>query len=81
MNSRAASREKARALHNRRDRLAERKAGGPCEPPAMRFISCYWPVPLARRLRLLHLFRHLRLHGFKVEARALLHWRVFEEGL
>src|SRR2546423_8123656 len=22
------------------------KAGGPCEPPAVKVIFCYWPVPL-----------------------------------
>src|SRR5206468_8508055 len=35
----------------------------------------------ARRLRLFHLFAHLGFHGLKVETRAFLHWRVFEEGL
>src|SRR5438046_9920934 len=35
----------------------------------------------ARRLRLFHLFRHLRFDGVKIETRAFLHWRVFEEGL
>ena len=35
----------------------------------------------ARRLRLLHLFRHLRFHCVEVEARAPLHRRVIQEGL
>src|SRR5437588_6575840 len=35
----------------------------------------------ARRLGLGHPFRHLRLHGIEVEARAALHRRVIEEGL
>src|SRR5438552_1470141 len=35
----------------------------------------------ARRLGLLHPFRHLGFHGIEVEARAALHWRVIEEGL
>src|SRR6266436_3846842 len=35
----------------------------------------------ARRLRLGHLFRHLRFHCVKIETRAPLHWRVIEEGL
>src|SRR5439155_2841766 len=33
------------------------------------------------RLRLFHLFRHLRLDGIKVETRASLHRRVIQEGL
>src|SRR5436305_10535789 len=36
---------------------------------------------LAGCLRLLHLFRHLRFHSVKVEARAALHWRIIQEGL
>src|SRR5438876_12037472 len=35
----------------------------------------------ARRLGLLHPFRHLRFHGIEVEARAALHGRVIDEGL
>ena len=33
------------------------------------------------RLRLGHFFRQFRFHGLEVEARALLHRRVIEEGL
>src|SRR5438034_6966462 len=36
---------------------------------------------LGSRLRLFHLFRHLRFDGIKIETRAFLHWRIFEEGL
>ena len=36
---------------------------------------------MAGRLRLGHLFGHLRFHGVKIEARAFLHRRVFKEGL
>src|SRR5213080_5457796 len=35
----------------------------------------------AGRLRLLHLFPHLRFHRVKIEARAQLHRRVIEESL
>src|SRR5438132_11679462 len=60
--------------------IMQRKGGRPCEPPAVKIIPL-----LARafsgRLSLLHLFRHLRFHCVKIEARAPLHWRVIEEGL
>src|SRR5438552_5611582 len=56
------------------------KAGGPCEPPAVKIIPLLARA-FARRLRLLHLFRHLRFHCVKIETRAPLHWRVIEEGL
>ena len=60
--------------------MIDKKAGGPCEPPAVKVISftgrclCLLPPPVAS-------FRHLRFHRFEVEARASLHWRVIQEGL
>src|SRR5216117_3374779 len=36
---------------------------------------------LGSRLRLFHLFRHLRFDGIKIETRAFLHWRIIEKGL
>src|SRR5207249_9919564 len=36
---------------------------------------------LGSRLRMFHLVRHLRFDGIKIETRAFLHWRIFEEGL
>src|SRR6185437_2538065 len=34
----------------------------------------------ARRLRLLHTFRHFRLYGVEVETGSSLHWRIIDEG-
>src|SRR6267142_4925151 len=60
-----------------------KKAGGPCEPPAVSviYVTLLLAGAFAGRLCLLHLFRHLRFHGVKVETRAALHWRVIKEGL
>jgi hypothetical protein len=53
-----------------------------CVQAARREVhSCLLASAFARRLRLLHLFRHLRFDRVKIEARATLHRRVIDEGL
>ena len=59
---------------------SKKKRTAPCEPPAMKIVlASRWrrgsPVPT------LHPFLHLRFHSVQVEARALLHRRIFKEGL
>src|SRR6266581_4123309 len=71
-----------RTFHDRRDDQSEEKAGGPRTARREGHL-CYLLLAgaFACRLRLLHLFPHLRFHGIKIEARASLHWREFEESL
>src|SRR5438270_12965742 len=62
---------------------ANQKGGRPFRAARRKDHLCYLLLAGAFGgcLRLFHLFRHLRFHGVKVETRAFLHWRVFEEGL
>src|SRR6266480_2114691 len=62
-------------------RLFDKKAGGPCEPPAVKVIFLLLAGAFGGRLRLLHLFRHFSFDRVKIETRTALHWRVIEEGL
>ena len=56
-----------------------RRATHAGRPPLRSFLLL--AGAFARRLRLLHLLRHLRFDGVKIEARAPLHRREIEEGL
>ena len=56
-------------------------AGGPREAARRRGHFDYWLGPLLAASASCHPFRHLRLDGVKIEARAPLHRREIEEGL
>src|SRR5437764_14555115 len=64
-------------------KLAGGKGGRPCEPPAVKvlYVTRLLAGAFCGRLRLFHLFRHLRFHCVKIETRTLLHRRVIKEGL
>src|SRR5882724_528497 len=72
-----------RAFRDRRDQVIDKKAGGPCEPPAVSviYVTLLLAGAFAGRLGLLHPFGHFRFHRIKVETRAPLHRRVIEKGL
>ena len=50
--------------------LTNKKAGGLCEPPAVRIVCLF-----VRGFHLLHLLLDLRLDGIEIEAHAFLHQR------
>src|SRR5947208_11468800 len=72
-----------RTFHDRRDQVIDKKAGDPCESPAVKviYVTLLLAGTFAGCLCLLHPFRHLRFHCVKIETRAPLHRRVIEEGL
>ncbi len=71
----------ARTFHDRKDWLRRKRRAAIASRPTCECHLLLLACAFACRLCLLHLFRHLGFHCVKIEARAPLHGRVFEEGL